>query len=145
MLWHDRLNDTLSERGWNKRKLAAESGVSYHNVVKYCGGSVDNPRLGVVERLATALKVDPVWLQTGRGPAGEHVNAINAGDENETHPYQPDAFDLAEKVAHQWEPEIFGEPNIIAHTRLVTHLYHYIIRNGIKSVTDPEKTKAAYR
>ncbi|MCR9137858.1 MAG: helix-turn-helix transcriptional regulator [Alphaproteobacteria bacterium] len=132
MTWYDRLNDCLEKRGWSKTEMSKRSGVPYSNLLKYCSGKVQQPRGPIVEQLAEALDADPVWLLTGRGD--------NSGAEMPTSPAEPtdkqSAFNLAVKVADEWELELFGEANIVAHTTLVTHLYQYIVKHGIKTQDD---------
>ncbi len=130
MTWHQRLNDCIDERGWSKAEVSKRSGVPYSNILKYCSGKVSQPRGPIVEQLAAALGVDPVWFLTGetRGPESPTVPRQQTD--------QQSAFNLAVKIADEWEVELFGEANIVAHTTLVTHLYHYIVKHGIKSRDD---------
>lgn len=129
MTWHKRLNDCLAERGWSKAEMSKRSGVPYDNILKYCGGKVRQPRGSVVEQLSDALGVDPVWFMTGHGEHERVEKSAAAVDPTD----QQSAFNLAVKIADEWEVELFGEANIVAHTTLVTHLYHYIVKHGIKS------------
>lgn len=41
------------------------SGVPYDSVVKYLKGDVDNPRGDILEKLAQAIGVTPLWLRYG--------------------------------------------------------------------------------
>lgn len=128
MDWHHRLNSSLADRGWNKAELSKRSGVSYSNLLKYCAGKVSHPRGPVIDQLAAALDIDPVWLLTGKTGANAENTPSPSNMSEQQH-----AFDLAVRVADRWEAELFGKANIVAHTTLVTHLYHYIIRNNIRS------------
>lgn len=112
--------------------MSKRSGVPYSNLLKYCSGKVQQPRGPIVEQLAEALDVDPVWLLTGRGVNTEMEMPTTPTDQTD----KQSAFNLAVKVADDWELELFGEANIVAHTTLVTHLYHYIVKNGIKTQDD---------
>lgn len=132
MTWYKRLNDCLDERGWNKAEISKRSGVPYSNVLKYCSGKVLQPRGPIVEQLARALNVDPVWFLTGEGHPGRTENQTTPSEQTD----QQSAFNLAVKIADEWEVELFGEANIVAHTTLVTHLYHYIVKHGIKTEDD---------
>jgi transcriptional regulator with XRE-family HTH domain len=68
MDWKQRLNETFAETGWSKAELGRRSGVSYDNVIKYLAGAVDQPRGDTLSKLATALGVDPLWLEKGIDP-----------------------------------------------------------------------------
>ncbi len=129
MAWHHRLNGCLEDRGWNKAEISKRSGVPYSNVLKYSAGKVSHPRGSVIDQLAKALDVDSVWLLTGETRAAEGAGQLPVQNRS----YQQLAFDMAVKVADRWEAELFGEANIVAHTTLVMHLYHYIIKNNIRS------------
>lgn len=65
MDWHDRLQRKRAELGWSKRELHRRSGVPYDSVVKYLKGDVDNPRGDILEKLARAVGVSPLWLRYG--------------------------------------------------------------------------------
>jgi len=45
------------EKGWSREKLAVESGVSYNTIVKIEYGSIKNPKIETVIKLAGALGV----------------------------------------------------------------------------------------
>lgn len=45
------------EKGWSREKLAVESGVSYNTIVKIEYGSIKNPKIDTVVKLAKALAV----------------------------------------------------------------------------------------
>ena len=130
MTWHARLNDSMIDKGWTKAELSKRSGVSYDNVLKYCRGKVSQPRGAVIDKLAEALDVDSLWLKTGETRQANFMEIPSSGEADE----QQTAFNMAVKIADQWEVELFGKSNIVAHTTLVTHLYHYIIKNGIDNV-----------
>lgn len=69
MTWVDRLTKSFADTGWTKAELQRQSGVSYDNIIKYLGGKVDQPRGDTLKKLALALKVDPLWLETGFDPS----------------------------------------------------------------------------
>ncbi|AMM84778.1 LexA family transcriptional regulator [Martelella sp. AD-3] len=93
MNWVDRLNSAFEKTGWSKAELARRAGVSYDNVVKYLGGKVEKPRGDSLSSLASALNVDPIWLEHGLSTeyptklvplkgyigAGQHVEALDDG------------------------------------------------------------------
>lgn len=112
--------------------MSKRSGVPYDNILKYCSGKVRQPRGSVVEQLSEALDVDPVWFMTGHSDHGRIEGTAAAVDQTD----QQSAFNLAVKIADEWEVELFGEANIVAHTTLVTHLYHYIVKHDIKAQDD---------
>ena len=45
------------DKEWSREKLAAESGVSYNTIVKIEYGSIENPKIETVIKLAKALHV----------------------------------------------------------------------------------------
>jgi transcriptional regulator with XRE-family HTH domain len=139
MAWHQRLNDRIEERGWSRTELSKRSGVPYNNVLKYCSGKVSQPRGPVIDQLADALGIDPLWLLTGEARGADRSKTIAEPDGRH---YQQIAFNLAVKIADQWEVELFGEANIVAHTTLVTHLYHYIVKHNIKTEDEVKSSDA---
>lgn len=140
--WHQRLNDCIDDRGWSKAEMSKRSGVPYSNVLKYCSGKVLQPRGPIVEQLAKALGVDSVWFLTGENRRDRPDTSKVPSEQND----QQTAFNLAVKIADEWELELFGEANIVAHTTLVTHLYHYIVKHGIKTQDDVMSAEAySYR
>lgn len=76
MDWKQRLNETFAETGWSKAELGRRADVSYDNVIKYLAGAVDQPRGDTLKKLATALEVDPLWLEKGIDPAGEVTSTV---------------------------------------------------------------------
>lgn len=65
MGWDLRLREVFERSGLSKAELARQSGVPYDNVNKYLRGGVSQPRGDAVEKLATALGVEALWLRTG--------------------------------------------------------------------------------
>lgn len=65
MEWHDRIRGELKRLGWTKAELARRSGVSYDSVNKYLRGDINQPRVGVLPKIADALGVSAHWLQFG--------------------------------------------------------------------------------
>ncbi len=63
--WHTRLKAKLDERGWSIAELGRRAGIETSLCNKYVHGRVKQPRGNVMERLARALDVDPLWLQFG--------------------------------------------------------------------------------
>ena len=45
------------EKGWSREKLAVESGISYNTIVKIEYGSIKNPKIETVIKLADALEI----------------------------------------------------------------------------------------
>lgn len=86
MDWHERLQRKRAELGWSKRELHRRSGVPYDSVVKYLKGDVDNPRGDILENLARAIGVSPLWLRYGvegadRLPSnGQRVPLLTLGE-----------------------------------------------------------------
>lgn len=65
MSWSDRLREGVQELGWSKAELARRSGVPYDSVNKYLRGDIDQPRGDTLNRLASAIGKDPIWLRDG--------------------------------------------------------------------------------
>lgn len=63
----DRINFLLSENHWSAAELARQAGVSRAAVSDWRNGSVKTLTAEVASRLATACKVDAIWVATGRG------------------------------------------------------------------------------
>lgn len=79
MGWHDRLQRKRADLGWSKRELHRRSGVPYDSVVKYLKGDVDNPRGDILEKLAKAIGVSPLWLRYGADEEAGMPKSQNAG------------------------------------------------------------------
>lgn len=45
------------KKGWTQEKLAQESGISYHTLIKIERGNIKDPRLGTLLKIAAALAV----------------------------------------------------------------------------------------
>jgi transcriptional regulator with XRE-family HTH domain len=45
------------KKGWTQEKLAQESGISYHTLIKIERGNIKDPRLGTLLKIAAALDV----------------------------------------------------------------------------------------
>lgn len=69
MSWDQRLREAFEEKGWKKAELARRSGVSYDNINKYLAGQVKQPRGDIMDKLARALNLDPLYLARGVDPA----------------------------------------------------------------------------
>lgn len=63
----------MQARGWSAVELAERSGVEVANVYKYLQDKVAKPRGNAPEKMAEALGVNAVWLQTGAGPTYSHI------------------------------------------------------------------------
>lgn len=128
MDWYQRLNICLKRREWTRAELAQRSGVPFRDLVRYRGKS---PNDAILERIATALEVDPLWLREGT-ESPERAKTYERPNEGG----EKSAFMLAVQAADRWETELFGEANIIAHTTLVGHLYRYIVDNDIQTLDE---------
>lgn len=96
--WHDRLILKFQETGWSKAEFARRAGVPYDSLTKYLDGKVKQPRGDILQKLARALEIEPLWLEKGISQdtpvrmvplkgyigAGQHVEALEHGpDETE--------------------------------------------------------------
>lgn len=45
------------KKGWTQEKLAQESGISYHTLIKIERGDIKDPRLATLKKLSKALEV----------------------------------------------------------------------------------------
>lgn len=112
MTWHSRLTEAFEPTGWSKAELGRRSGVAYDNVTKYLAGKVEKPRGAILEKLATALGVDPLWLEKGidrESPnrmvplkgfigAGHHIEALEHGEEEIEAPADSHPDTVAAKI-----------------------------------------------
>ena len=62
-----RLAELLERRGLSQAELVRLSGVSQRTVTRLCGNQTGQVSLAILERLATALGVDPGDLIAGPG------------------------------------------------------------------------------
>lgn len=62
MMWWQRMNAVMRDQGITQAELARRSGIGINAIQKYASGAVRNPREGVIERIAHALKVEKAWL-----------------------------------------------------------------------------------
>lgn len=76
MSWKHRLNEKFRDTGWSKAELGRRADVSYDNVIKYLAGAVDQPRGDTLTKLATALGVDPLWLEKGIDQTGDAMSVV---------------------------------------------------------------------
>lgn len=51
------LKKLRKKKGWTREKLAREADVSYHTIIKIERGTIKNPRLDTLVKLAKALGV----------------------------------------------------------------------------------------
>lgn len=65
MSWSERLSKAINDKGWSQTELARRSGVSVESIHKYTQGGVDKPRGKTIDKLASALGVDSLWLEKG--------------------------------------------------------------------------------
>ncbi|MDD4625016.1 MAG: helix-turn-helix transcriptional regulator [Candidatus Paceibacterota bacterium] len=45
------------QKGWTQEKLAQESGISYHTLIKIERGFIKDPRLATLKKLSEALDI----------------------------------------------------------------------------------------
>lgn len=74
-----RIRDRRKALGWSQAKLEEESGISQQMLSKLERGVAFGTTEAVA--LARALKVSPMWLETGEGPMEEAIVATIAPDE----------------------------------------------------------------
>ena len=67
MIWNERLRQKFKETGWSKAEFGRRADVSYHNVLKYLAGGVDQPRGQTIAKLASALGMSALELGYGVG------------------------------------------------------------------------------
>ena len=81
-----RLKAEMDAQGWGVPQLASAMGVSYQAVVKVRDGGSFN--LANNMRAAKALKLNPTWLATGKGPKRESEERSNVSAGPQAHgPY----------------------------------------------------------
>jgi len=51
------LKELRKQKGWSQEKLARESNISYHTLIKLEQKSIKNPKIETVIKLADALEV----------------------------------------------------------------------------------------
>ena len=51
------LKKLRNKKGWSQERLARESGISFHTLIKIERGSIKNPKLQTLIKLARALGV----------------------------------------------------------------------------------------
>lgn len=51
------LKELRKQKGWSQEKLAQESNISYHTLIKLEQKSIKNPKIETVIKLADALEV----------------------------------------------------------------------------------------
>jgi len=60
------LKELRKQKGWSQERLARESNISYHTLIKLEQNSIKNPKIETVIKLADALEVSLDEL-VGRG------------------------------------------------------------------------------
>jgi len=63
--WGARLKEAMENAGLNMTDLSRRSGVPYDNLNKYLRGDVAQPRGDTLNKLATTLGVEVLWLRDG--------------------------------------------------------------------------------
>ncbi len=51
------LKELRKQKGWTQERLARESNISYHTLIKLEQNGIQNPKIGTVIKLADALEV----------------------------------------------------------------------------------------
>jgi transcriptional regulator with XRE-family HTH domain len=51
------LKELRKQKGWSQERLARESNISYHTLIKLEQKSIENPKIETVIKLADALNV----------------------------------------------------------------------------------------
>ncbi|MBA7649586.1 hypothetical protein ES703_57383 [subsurface metagenome] len=51
------LKELRKQKGWTQERLARESNISYHTLIKLEQNGIKNPKIGTVIKLADALEV----------------------------------------------------------------------------------------
>jgi transcriptional regulator with XRE-family HTH domain len=60
-----RLKDCRDLLGWTQDELALKAGVSHSTIADIEAGRSPNPQARTVNKLATALQVEPKWIRHG--------------------------------------------------------------------------------
>ncbi len=61
-----RIRELRRARGWTQTELARRAGIRQATVSRLEGNAVSSVNLGVIEKLAAALEVDPGYLLVRR-------------------------------------------------------------------------------
>lgn len=61
-----RIRELRRARGWTQTELALRAGIRQATVSRLEGNAVSSVKLGVIEKLAAALEVDPGYLLVRR-------------------------------------------------------------------------------
>ena len=77
----DRLNEALQYRNYNASQLAEKSGLNKSTISRYLNGE-RIPRSDAIEKMASALNVNPAWLIGYNVPMIEAVDYLAEVSEN---------------------------------------------------------------
>ncbi len=80
-IFKDRLNEALKYRGMTASDLARKSGMDKGSISRYLKGE-NLPRTTAIEKMASALNVNPAWLIGYNVPMIEAVDYLAEVSEN---------------------------------------------------------------
>jgi transcriptional regulator with XRE-family HTH domain len=92
----NRLNIAIEKSGLTKMQIAEKLGTPRSSITQYCGGK-NEPRTGMLEKLANLLNVNPVWLM------GYDVTSLN------THEYLFKKSKINDLVDHVSSIEVLDQ------------------------------------
>lgn len=72
----NRIKSRRLELGLTLKEVAKLVGVASSTIQRYENGSIDNPKLPVLQAIASALNVNPVWLAKEDAPMKKNTNKI---------------------------------------------------------------------
>ena len=70
----NRIKNRRLELGLTLKEVAKLVGVASSTIQRYENGSIDNPKLPVLQAIASALNVNPVWLAKEEAPMEVNIN-----------------------------------------------------------------------
>lgn len=91
----ERMQNRMNDLGITQEQLAEKADISQTTVSNVLSGITKKPR-NLIE-IATALEVDPAWLQSGIGEAPENLTALPAlvsANPDSTHRHRIDYYDV---------------------------------------------------
>lgn len=87
----NRIKNRRLELRLTLKEVAKLVGVASSTIQRYENGSIDNPKLPVLQAIASALNVNPVWLAKEDAPMEVNINKI------EIHEINNENFELINK------------------------------------------------
>ena len=73
----NRIKNRRLELGLTLKEVAKLVGVASSTIQRYENGSIDNPKLPVLQAIANALNVNPVWLAKEDAPMEVNIKNTN--------------------------------------------------------------------